>query len=498
MLGERELKEIVAMGIDLTTEKDKKRLLNKLLTMAMNISNCDAGTLYLYEDEVLKFNIMKTLSQNVNKGVDDEITDIPPVNMKEENVCAYSAMHRDLVNIPNVYNSERFDFSGPKRYDAITGYQTQSMLVIPMEDSEDVLVGVLQLINKQDENGEIIPFTRDDEFLIRSIGSMAAVSMSSMLYVEEIKAQLHSFVSAFATAVDERTPYNGSHTRKVAVYTEILADYINQMHKKGMCEEYFDENRKEQLILAAALHDIGKMITPLEVMNKETRMAGKMQQVESRFQLLKAYYEIDMLKGRISKEEYGEKQQYLEAAFAFIQEVNTCGFLPDEKMARVKEIAARTYITEQGETISYLTKEEETALCIRKGTLTDEERDIMQDHVVMTGKILEKVHFNVRYSNVARFASAHHEMLDGSGYPNHLSGEQLELEVRILAIADIFDALTCKDRPYKVPIPRPKAFAILRSMAEEGKLEERLVTWLEEALVNIDDANIDRRVTSDF
>lgn len=498
MLGEKELKEIVSIGILLTTEKNKKNLLNMLLTKAMSISNCDAGTLYLYEDDVLKFNIMKTITQNVSRGVDDDGVELPPVPMKDENVCAYSAIHREFINIPDVYDSERFDFSGPKKYDAITGYRTVSMLVIPLEDSEGILVGVLQLINKQGENGEIIPFTGEDEFLIRSIGSMAAVSMSSMLYVEEIKEQLHSFVSAFSTAVDERTPYNGAHTRKVAVYTSILAEYINKMHGMGLCEEYFDDNRKEQLILAAALHDIGKMITPLEVMNKETRMDGKMERVESRYQLLQAYYEIDMLKGRISKEKGEEEKKYLEESLAFIYSVNTSGFLQDEELERIEEIASKTYVTEQGEEIPYLTKEEKCALSIRKGTLTDEERMIMQDHVVMTSKILEKVHFNVRYCNVARFAAAHHELLDGSGYPNHLSGDELELEVRMLAVADVYDALTCKDRPYKVPIPRPKAFAILHSMAEEGKLEERLVAWLEEALMNIDDAMIERRVEVGF
>ena len=334
--------------------------------------------------------------------------------------------------------------------------------------------------------------------MIRSLGSMAAVSLSGMIYIDEIKQQLHSFVSAFATAVDERTPYNGSHTRKVTVYAGILADYINKKHQQGMCEEYFDENRREQLVLAAALHDIGKMIVPLSVMNKETRVAGNIHKIEDRFQLLKAYYELDMYKGKMTEEQFIDRKNYLEDAFSFIQGVNTAGFLPDDKIARVKEIGSWTYEKEDGEIIPYLTEQEIKCLSIRKGTLTDEERQIMESHVVMTAKILEKVHFNVRYSNVARFAASHHELLNGSGYPHHLSGETLELETRILAVVDVFDALTCKDRPYKQPIPRPKAFAILRSMAEEGKMEERLITWLEEALQDIDDAKIDRMVMEEY
>lgn len=494
MLGKKELKEVVKIGIDLTTEKDKNRLLEKMLVQAMKISNCDAGTMYLYQNNTLVFKNMKTLSQNVSKGEKGEPIDLPPVALVEGNVCAYAAIHRELINIPDVYHSERFDFSGPKRYDAITGYRTGSMLVIPMEDAEGVLMGVLQLMNKLDESGGVIPFGKDDEFAILSLGSMMAVSLSGMIYIEEIKKQLHSFVSAFATAVDERTPYNGSHTKKVTVYAGILADYINEMHKQGKCEEYFDDNRKEQLVLAAALHDIGKMIIPLEVMNKESRLAAGMERVVDRFHLLQAYYERDMYKGRITQEENEKVRQYLEEALDFIRSVNTAGFLPDEKIEKIKEIASRGYLKENGEMLPFLTEEEEKCLCIRKGTLTEEERKIMESHVVMTAKILDKVHFNVRYENVARFAASHHELLNGSGYPNHISGEALELETRMLAVVDVYDALTSKDRPYKVPIPKQKAFGILHSMVEEGKMEERLVTWLEEALQDVDDAEIERRV----
>ncbi len=494
MLGREELREVVHIGIELTTEKDKNRLLEKMLIKAMDISGCDAGTLYLFRDNCLHFKIMKTLSQNVSRGEHGEEIDLPPVPLAEGNVCAYAAIHRELVNIADVYHSDRFDFSGPKKYDSITGYRTGSMLVIPMEDAENVLVGVLQLMNKLDENGNVIVFTEDDEFAIRSLGSMAAVSLSGMIYIDEIKEQLHSFVSAFATAVDERTPYNGSHTRKVTVYAGILADYINEKHRLGETEEYFDENRKEQLELAAALHDIGKMTVPLSVMNKATRLDDGLQKVEDRFRLLGAYCEIDYCKGRLTKEEYEEKSAYFTDSMEFIRAVNAAGFMPDEKLARVAEIAGHTYTTESGEEIPYLTEYEKNCLSIRKGTLTDEEREIMESHVVMTEKILDQVHFNVRYSNVKRFAASHHELLNGSGYPRHLTAEDLELESRILAVVDVYDALTCTDRPYKTPIPKPKAFGILHSMAEEGKLEDRLIVWLEEALRDVSDQDIEDRM----
>lgn len=492
MLTNKELREIVDIGIALTTEKNKNHLLEMILQKAMEISNCDAGTLYLYTGDSLEFKIMKTLSQGVSRGENGEKIDLPPVPLKEENVCAYAAIHNELINIADVYHSERFDFSGPKKYDSITGYRTRSMIVIPMADAEGELVGVLQLMNSKDKNGTVIPFNDDAEFVLRSMGSQAAVSVSNMKYIEEIKTQLRSFVSAFATAVDERTPYNGSHTRKVAVYAVILADYINKMYEQGKGEEYFDDIRRDQLHLSAALHDIGKMVVPLAVMNKATRLDGGLEKIEERFKLLKAYYEIDYLKKKISQEMFETKVKYLNQSLEFISEIDNAGFMSDEKIAKVDEIAANVYVCEDGTKLPYLTEIEKDCLSIRKGTLTQAEREIMESHVVMTHKILNKVHFSKNYSKVNLFASTHHESLNGTGYPNHLKAEDLELESRILAVVDVFDALTSADRPYKKPMQKEKAFAILHDMAiKEGKLEDRLVTWLEEAMEKVDMDKID-------
>jgi len=485
MLTDKDLRDIVTVGIELTAEKDKNKLLEKLMATAMHISGCDAGTLYLYRDGALEFKIMKTLSMGVSRGERGEKIDLPPVKLKEENVCAFSAIHRELVNIPDVYTSDRFDFSGPRRYDEITGYRTGSMLVIPLEEAEGALIGVLQLINKLDENGKIISFTKDDEFILESLGAMSAVSLANMIYIEEIKAQMFSFVQAFATAVDERTPYNGTHTRKVTIYADLLAKEINRLHRLGEAEESFDPARREQLVLAAALHDIGKMIVPLSVMNKATRLAERLPAVKQRFALLAALYERDKLKGRIAPEEYDAAVSCLTKSLAFIEEKDGAGFLSDEALETIREIAGHYYEKEDGTKIPYLTEEETACLTVRKGTLTNEERLVMESHAAMTDRILSKVRFNRKYSETRRFAAAHHELLNGNGYPNHLTADDLDLEIRILTVVDVFDALTCTDRPYKKPIPRPKAFAILHDMAKDGQIEDRLVTLLEEALKDV-------------
>ena len=485
MLTYDDFLKIMHIGIELTTENDKNKLLAGILQKGMEITNCDAATLYLYKENALHFKIMKTLSMGVSRGEDgEEITDMPPVPFKEDNVCAYTAIHREIVNIGDVYHSETFDFSGPKRYDALTGYRTQSMLVVPLENTEGDLLGVLQMMNAMDTQGKVIPFDEEYEMVIRALGSLTAIALTNIRYLNEMKLQLHSFVEAMATAIDQRTPYNGSHTRKVAEYALLLADKINEKAKNGEIDQVFDEDRKEKLGLAALLHDIGKMIIPLSVMNRATRLDRDKKAVEDRFALLEAYVRIDMLEGRLMKEEGESRLQEIRDALAFIDRIDAAGFLTKEDIDRVQAIAAMKYVTTEGKEIPFLTPKERTCLSVQKGTLTDEMRKIMESHVEMTSRILDKVYFNSNYMNVPKWAGQHHEFLNGTGYPAHLTADDLDLETRILTVTDIYDALTSTDRPYKKPMPREKALDILRSMAEEGKVELRLVEWLGEALAD--------------
>ncbi|MCM1145011.1 MAG: HD domain-containing protein [Blautia sp.] len=475
--------KILNIGIKLTTEKNRNRILAGILQSAMDITNCDASTLYLYEDNQLVFKMMRTLSLGISRGVSGQpITDIPPVPMSEEHVCAYTAIHREIVNIPDVRDSSRFDFSGPMQYDKLTGYHTISQLVIPLENNENELIGVLQLINALDAEGNVIPFTKQYHIIIRSLGSMAAIELSNLAYMEELKAQMYSFVEALTTVLDERTPYNAAHTRNVEKYAGILADYIAGLYEEGKCDEDFDDKRKEQLQLAALLHDIGKMVVPLSIMNRATRLAGDLEKVDTRFELLRSYYEIDMLKGRITKEEYEERLADLEDELAFIHRIDSMGYLDDESYERVCRLAKKQHVGEDGAITKYITEKETEYLTIRKGTLTEADRREMENHVVMTQKILSKVRFHKNFAIVPKWAASHHEFLDGSGYPNHLTAEDLELETRILTIADIYDALTATDRPYKKPVPQEQALEILRDMAKEGKIDAKLVEWFIEAM----------------
>lgn len=481
-LTSKQFERVLKLGIALTVEKDSNKLLDSIVESGMEITRCDASTLYLYEKGALNFRIMKTLSQNVSRGASGEHIDMPPVEFKEENVCAYTAIHRQVVNIADVYHSSAFDFSGPKRYDQMTGYRTKSMLVIPLEDNGGELLGVFQMINAMDEEGNVIPFDPQFEIIIRSLGSLTAIELENLKYVQEIKVQLRSFVEAMATAVDQRTPYNGSHTRKVAEYSVMVAGKINEKHKEKTTEEFFDGDRTEKLELAALLHDIGKVVIPRSVMNRATRLDRGMEKVEDRFKLLGCYYEIDFLKGRMPKEDYEREASFLQSEMEFIKRIDGAGFLPQEDFDRVQRLAEHKYVTPEGEEIYYLTDQEREELSIRKGTLTESDRRQMESHVEMTSKILSKVRFNKNYKDVPRWAGEHHEFLNGTGYPKGLAGDDLGIETRILTACDIYDALTARDRPYKPAIPMEKACKILESMVEEGKLDAWIVGLLIEAV----------------
>ncbi len=474
-LTERQFEEVLEMGILLTIEKNHDCLFELIMENAMAITNCDGGTLYLYENHELHFKIMRTESLGISKGGDGEETHMPPVPLREENVCAYSAIHEEVVNIADVYNSDKFDFSGPRKYDALTGYHTKSMLVIPLRNHEGELIGVLQLINAI-ENGEIVPFDPGYEKVVMSLASQASISISNLRYLGEVKDMMYSYAETMATIIDERTPYNGNHTKNVTHYTVDFVDYLNELHEAGLYEGFFDENRREQLMLAASLHDIGKMSIPLSIMNKSTKLGTLLQGIIDRYKLLGCYYKIDYYEKRISHEEYEEKAAYLSEAQNLVEEVNAAPALPEELEPKIRELAECVYHGVDGEEVAYLNEEEAECLLIKRGTLTLAERKIMENHVVVTHNILSKINFSTHYDKVPKWAGAHHEFLDGSGYPNHLTEKDLPVEVRILSLADIFEALVAVDRPYKKPMSIDKALGILTSMAEEGKLDKKLVS----------------------
>ena len=475
-----EMKNLLNIGISLTSEKSYSKLLDMIIERAMEVTCSDAGTLYLLEPDGLRFIIMHNKTLNKYQGSAGEPVDLPKVPLTNKNVCSYCALHRQIVNIRDVYDCNEFDFSGPRDYDKLTGYHTQSMLVIPLENHEGVVLGVLQLINAKDADNSIIPYTWDDEYVVYSMASQTSVTMSNMQYIKEIKGFLYSVVSVMTTAIEEQTPYNANHTYNVARYTSELVDYINNKHARGECDIQISSNHKEQLVLASYLHDIGKLVVPLDVMNKMSRLGVRRSEVLHRFEMIRLYMKVDFLEGRMDRETYDERNQYIDESLGLIDIVDTIPKVTDQTIEKLKEISSQSYTKPDGTVLFYLNAEELNCLSVKSGTLTERERAIMENHVATTSKLLEKMQFGKDYSHVAEWAASHHEYLDGTGYPNHLAGDEISPEVRILIVVDIYEALTSVDRPYKRSCTREQAFKILEEMASHGKIDGQIVKYLED------------------
>ena len=459
------------MSLALTSEHDREALLSNILDTAMDVSRSDAGTLYLLEDDGLHFCRMVTRSQGIRQGGHADPITLPPVPLEEKYVCSWVALHQEIINVPDVHTDTHFDFTGSLRYDAMTGYRTVSMLVVPMRNDKDEMIGVTQLINATDGQGNVIPFDPEIELLVSALSSQAAISITNMQYSEQITALLDSLVGALSTAIDERSPYNANHTRNMVHLSERFLDWLD---KSGQ-DWHFDEETRRSFLMSVWLHDVGKLVVPLEVMDKQSRLAAQLETVEQRFARMALLSRIALLEGKISEEEYEAAGTAREEAMVFIRRIDTAGFLPDADLAMIDEIAARRFTDENGQSQPWITPEEAHCLRVRKGTLTDEERSVMQSHVVVTGRILSQVQFPKSYARVPQWAAEHHEYLNGSGYPRHLSDGEIPREVRLLTVLDVFEALTARDRPYKKPMPAEKALSILDDMVSDGQVDAEVL-----------------------
>lgn len=472
---------IIEMGIQLTSERSYDELLPKIIDCAMELTGCDGGTLYIYEEEKLQFCVMKNKSLAIDqRGAMDE--QYPPVVMEEKNICAYAAIHRKLLNIEDAYSSEEFDFSGPREYDKLTGYRTKSMMVFPLVSHEDKLVGVVQLINAKDESGQVIPFKKDHEMVLQSLGSQAAVAVSNMQFVREIEQLMISITQVFTDAIDTRIPYNYYHSRNVYLFIKMFVDYLNKQYAMGKTDYYFSTSHRDELLMAALMHDIGKLVIPNEIINKSTRLGGKLPLVMEHFEHLMALYHIDYLEGRISRDKWIEIKNYLLDAKQKVEEINRKGKLSDEDIAYIRDMATRSYTDVGGREVSYLSLDEAECLTILTGNLTNAERKMVNSHVEYTEKYLRNMNFGKRYPHIIQWAGAHHEFLDGSGYPRGLKGDEIPFEAKMLAVVDVFEALTSSDRPYKKSMNEEKAFSVLTGMVEQGKLDGEVLQLFHEAL----------------
>jgi len=476
-----DIKKILDLTISMSSTEDVDIILERILDESMNISNCDAATLYIVKDNKLNFYITRNKTLGVSQGGKKEKLNLPPLDITKESVAGYVAITKKPLNISNVYEDD-LGFSGPKKYDAITGYKTISMLVVPLIDRENNVIGVMQLLNAIDDKNNVIAFDKNLEDVIFALASESGILLSNRELYQNIKDLLDSFVKAMVKAIESRTPYNAYHTMNVAKLCGEFVDYLNNNGYE------ISNDDKEELVLAAMLHDIGKIITPLNVLNKATRFEGKLEIMKIRWNLIKSELNVLRLENKVSKEEYDNEIEFLDKAIEFVIKLDSMGFVSEEDRSFIQVLFDKKYETPFG-VLKIIEDDEKDDALIIKGTLTPIERLEIEKHVVYTSRILEGIKFGKKYSNVKFIAGSHHEYLNGTGYPNKLCDKDIPILVRIITICDIYDSLTSTDRPYKKPIPKPIACKILTEMVGEGKLDGVLVEKYKEFVLSEDQKN---------
>ncbi len=489
---------LTEIGLALSGETRLERLLEMIVDEARVLTKADAGTLYILnkDSRKLEFSILQNDTMNVRMGGSsgNEIT-LPPVPLygpgnkpNKSNVSSYCAITGETVNIADVYEAEGFDFTGPRKYDDATGYRSKSMLVIALKNHEQDIIGVLQLLNALDDDGEVIEFSENVVDIIGSLASQAAIALTNTQLIQGLKDLLYSVIQSIAAAIDAKSPYTNGHIERVVTVTMMIAEKINSMTDGKYADVQFTDDEMEELKLAAWMHDVGKISIPEHVVDKSTKLEtifDRSELVDARFRLIAETIKNRQLQDTVEalqngaselevvliEDKYAEVLEGVEEDRLFILSCNIPKeFMSDERIERVEKIAAKTYES-NGETFNWLTEDEVKNLCIRKGTLTDKERRIIESHAQITHEMLSRLPFPKRLSRVPEYAAGHHEKLDGSGYPNGLDENQLPLQARIMAVADIFEALTAKDRPYKKPMKLAQAIKILGFMVKDRHID---------------------------
>ena len=490
-----QIKKMSDIGRALSGVYDLNALLEMIVDQARSFTNADAGTLYIVEDETLRFQIVQNDSLKICMGgKTGETIPFPPVELKESNVSAFVALKGKSVNIPDVYDTDLFDFTGPKKFDQSTGYRSKSMLVVPMKNHDNDVIGVLQLLNATNPvNNEVIAFSQDYENLSESLASQAAVSITNAKLISNMTELFEAFVKVMATAIDEKSPVTGGHIRRVADLTLTMAEVIHNHDEGAFKDRKFSPDQMYELRIAAYMHDIGKVTSPVEIVEKAKKLQTifdrihyirlRMDYIIQKVKLEGQQKKIELLERKadlaeIKKVELkSEKQiQEMEDIRLFINKCNEPGeFLEDETLDKLKEISLRTYLDNEGQQQPFITEDELLNLSIRRGSITDAERKKMQDHAAVTLKMLKQIPFTKKLKNIPSFAGAHHEFINGKGYPLGLKGDEIPFEGKLMAVTDIAEALTASDRPYKKAMPLETVYRILRSMAKNGELDNDMV-----------------------
>jgi HD-GYP domain-containing protein (c-di-GMP phosphodiesterase class II) len=493
------LDQLNEIGLSLSNERDINRLLENILIAVKTITHADGGTLYRRtEEDQLRFEIVRTDSLNIAMG---GTTGIPipfyPIFLTDKEgkpnntmVAAYAALTGRTVNVADAYTEEGFDFSGTRNFDKKTGYRSKSFLTIPMKNHENEIIGVLQLINAKDRmTGDIVAFSDADRKLGESLASQAAIALTNRLLINQLEELFESFINLINTAIDDKSPYTGGHCQRVPTLTMMLAEAVNQSVSGPLANFNMSDKDRYELKIAGLLHDCGKVTTPVHVVDKATKLQtiyDRIHLLDTRFETMKRDADVAYWKRRAESNpdataiavmdgELAAKKAQYDDDREFLRRCNIGGeMMKPEDQARVQQIATYQWVNVDGKQENFLTDDELYNLNIRAGTLTTEERQIINHHIVATIKMLEALPWPRHLRNVPEYAGGHHERMDGKGYPRGLKRDEMSVQARVMGIADIFEALTAKDRPYKKGKTLTESLQILGKMCLGGHVDPDL------------------------
>jgi len=525
----RRMRRLIDLGIALSAERDHDKLLEMILLEAKDICNADGGTLYLMTDDEqgLSFQIMRNDTLNVALGgTTGKTIPFPPIKLFDaetglpnmNNVATAVAHTKKAVNIADAYVAEDFDFSGTKKFDQTTGYRSMSFLTVPMSNTDQEVIGVLQLINARDRDGKTIAFSHELQPIIESLTSQAAVALENQKLIRAQRDLWDALIQMIASSIDDKSPYTGGHCQRVPEITKMLTQAACDADHGIFRDFALNPDQWYELHVAAWLHDCGKITTPEYVVDKASKLEtiyDRIHEVRTRFEVLHRDAEIAYLKARLAGEaeetarpRLEEEWAALQDEFAFVGRANVGGeFMADEDIGTLNQIGARTWVRHFDKTVGLaplaaMRAEENPPapppceehlladlpehkvgmynqgelynLAIRRGTLTAEERKTINDHIVVTIKMLETLPFPKKLRRVPEYAGGHHETMIGTGYPRGLTRGDMSIPARVMAIADIFEALTAADRPYKKAKTLSESLKIMKFMCKDQHIDPDL------------------------
>jgi HD-GYP domain-containing protein (c-di-GMP phosphodiesterase class II) len=496
-----ELGELIEIARGLTSERDTSRLLGMILEKSRFITGADAGSIYVVEGaeaEIEKRTLHFRLSQN--DSVAFPSADFR-MRISRRSIAGACAIAKQFINIPDVYALDGTGFTFDRSFDEKTGYRTKSMLTVPLVNRGGEVIGVIQLINKkrdparklatkEDVEANVVPFDERSEELLSTLGAQAGISLETAMLYEEIQTIFEGFVRASVHAIEQRDPTTSGHSLRVSVLSRALAEVVDRADGGPYADTRFSREELRELEWAAMLHDFGKVGVREQVLVKAKKLYGHdLDLVRARLQFAKKTVEADLLSRKMDAIRRGasageideihaegtERLALYDEAWAVIVETNEPTVLKSADFERLERISKMTYVDFEGAQKPILTESELLCLRIQRGSLTAEEIEEIRSHVVHTYNFLSKIPWGRTFARVPEIAGAHHERVNGTGYPSQLSAPAIPVQSKIMSVADIFDALTASDRPYKKAVPVNRALDILGYEVKDQHLDGELV-----------------------